>query len=93
MPPGTLCSTATEELDLHGMFPQAWVRIHSLPHKPCAAGRVPAGNAACGEAEIQWMFDWRCRGSAVQRFRCGRMPLFIRFPAGNFRSHFGYACG
>ena len=84
MPPATLCSTATEELDLHGMFPQAWVRIHSRPHKPCAA---------YGEAEIQWMFGWPCRGSAVQRFRCGRMPLFIRFPAGNFRSHFGYACG
>jgi hypothetical protein len=43
MPPATLRSTATEELDLHGMFPQAWVRIHSRPHKPCAAGRVPRG--------------------------------------------------
>ena len=28
----------------------------------------------------------------VPRFRYGRMPLFIRFPAGNFRSHLGYAC-
>ncbi len=34
------------------------------------------------------MFHWLAAG-LLQRFRCGPMPLFIWFPAGNFRSHFG----
>ncbi len=63
-----------------------WMGARSPPHKSCAAAGVPRGERGLrrgGDPMDVRLVPRVC----VPRFRYGRMPLFIRFPAGNFRSH------